>query len=197
MQRPHSTAIGSAPHRFERCLTPLSGGTRFIVQRSDLIALWDPDTEGLVWRQEHYLKNRVKRAAAFPDGERFATVDTTGTVEFRGVERGEVLATLRVLPEGSIWETPPDDHAPSGWLWTDREDLVSVISRSGDDRDTKTFRQGHAEHRAYMKIYNNHGMVMAKIAGNEKYRRHVELHGRASDRARIGDGFGGLHPALS
>jgi len=197
MKRSHSNGIGSAPHRFERWLAPLSGGKRFIVQRSDLIALWDPDTQGLVWRQERYLKNRATKAAAFPDGERFATVDTTGTVEFWNVEKGKVLATLHVLPEGFLWETPPDKHAPSGWLWTDREDLVSVVAPSRDDRDTRVFRQGHAKHRAYMKIYNNRGMVMAKIAGNEQYRRHVELHGRASDRARIGDGFAGLHPALS
>ncbi len=190
------SSIGSARDRFDRWLTPLPDGGRFLVKGADLIALWNADTEDFVWREEVRRKNRLIRAAAFPDGERFATLDTAGVVAFRDVANGKVLAGLRVLPTGFIWETPPDDHAPAGWLWTDREDLVSVISRAPDDRDGSVFRRGASEHEAYLKIYNNRQMVMARIAGQAAYDRQIRFYNGILDTSRIGNSAGGFPAAL-
>jgi len=176
---------------------PLSPGeTHIIVRGRYYIALWDTEAHQILWRKDFVEENRIRKIVAFPNGERFATLDITGVITVRSVDEGEVLATLHVLPEGFIWETPPDDHAPSGWLWTDREDLITVTTRSGNDSGTRTFREGESEHSAYLKIYNNRAMVTAKIAGKEQYRQHVALHTRVLDRARIGNGSIGLRPAL-
>lgn len=169
---------------FGGCPSFLPGGRRFVVRGRHYIALWDRDTRQLLWRHDHLEENRIRKIAAFPDGERFATMDTTGVIQVRSVGTGEVLASLHILPGGFIWETPPDDHAPSGWLWTDREDLVSV---SGGDRHAKTFRHPNAERKAYLKIYNNPKMVMARVEGRESYERQVELHARVLDTARVGN----------
>ncbi len=181
---------------FGGCLGLLPGGTRLIIRGRSLIALWDMGTHQLLWREDLSGKNRIRKIVAFPDGERFVTLDIAGVITVRTVDKGEVLATLHVLPEGFIWETPPDDHASSGWLWTDREDLITVTARSGNNGGTRIFREGESEHRAYLRIYNNQAMVAAKIAGKEQYRQHVELHTRVLDRARMGNGSVGLRPAL-
>lgn len=185
-------------HMPDRWLSPVPGDRQFIVHSSDTIALYDMETDQIRWQDDDsWRKNRVRKTVAFPDGKRFAALDAAGAVEVRNIETGETLATLTVLPRGFIWETPPDDHAPSGWLWTDREDLISVIARSRNDRDTKASHHGDGEHTAYLKIYNNRRMVVAKIAGKEQYRRNAELHARALDRARIGIGCGRSGAPLS
>ena len=176
---------------FGGCPSFLPGGRRFIVRGRHYIALWDVDTRQVLWRHDRLEENRIRKIAAFPDGERFAAMDTTGVIQVRSVGTGEVLASLHVLPDGFIWETPPDDHAPSGWLWTDREDLVSVRK---DDRHTEMFRHQDGEHEAYLKIYNNPKMVMARVEGRESYERQVELHARALNTARI-DSASGRRPA--
>lgn len=181
---------------FGGCPGLVPGGGRLIIRGRSLIALWDTEMHQLLWRQDLVEENRIRKIVAFPDGERFATLDITGMITVRSVETGEVLATLHVLPEGFIWETPPDDQAPSGWLWTDREDLITVTAPSENDGGTRIFREGESEHRAYLRIYNNRAMVTARIAGKEQYRQHVALHARVLDRARIGNGSVGLRPAL-
>jgi WD40 repeat protein len=181
---------------FGGCTGLVPGGTRLIIRGRSLIALWDTEMHQLLWRHDLIKENRIRKIVAFPDGERFATLDITGMITVRSVDTGEVLATLHVLPEGFIWETPPDDHAPSGWLWTDREDLITVTAPSENDGGTRTFREGESEHRAYLRIYNNRAMVTAKIAGKEHYRQHVALHTRVLNRARTGNGSVGLRPAL-
>ncbi|NLT24888.1 MAG: WD40 repeat domain-containing protein [Syntrophorhabdus sp.] len=173
------------------------GETRIILRGRYYIALWDTRIHRLLWRDDFLEENRIRKIVTFPDGKRFATSDITGTIKVRSIETGEVLAALHILPEGFLWETPPDDHAPSGWLFTDREDLITVTARSGNDGGTRIFREGVSEHRAYLRIYNNRAMVTAKIAGKEEYRQQVALHARVLDRARIGNGSVGLRPALT
>ncbi len=181
---------GLGYNRFGKWLSPVPGDRHLLVNNDHCVALWDMDTHRFRWQDPNYRKNRARSAASFPDGKRFVTVDTTGMVEVRGIEKGEVLAALHVLPDGFIWEAPPDAHAPSGWLWTDREDLISVIARSRQDRNTKVFRKGDDEHTSYLKIYNNRRMVMARIEGGTSYRRQVELYACAMDEARIGGAQG-------
>ena len=170
---------------FGGCPSPPVGETRIILRGRYYIALWDIDTHRLLWRDDFPRRNRIRKVVTFPDGKRFATLDITGVVKVRSVETGEVLAALHVLPEGFIWETPPDDHAPSGWLWTDREDLVSVSGNGGGP--AKIFRPGDNEHTAYLRIYNNQRMVMARIGGSASYGLQVALHARALETARTGE----------
>jgi WD40 repeat protein len=172
------------------------GETRIILRGRHYIALWDVETHRLLWRDDFPQGNRIRKIVAFPDGKRFATSDTTGTIRVRSVETGEVLAALHILPEGFLWETPPDDHAPSGWLWTDREDLIAVTAPSKGDRGTRVFNKGDEEHGAYLKIYNNWRMVMARIDGGDAYGKHSRLYAHAVDAARIGRGCGRFPAAL-
>jgi len=161
------------------------GETRIILRGRYYIALWDIEAHRLLWRDDFPRGNRIRKVVTFPDGKRFATLDITGVVKVRSVETAEVLAALHVLPEGFIWETPPDDHAPSGWLWTDREDLVSISGNGGGP--AKTFRPGDNEHTAYLAIYNNQKMVTARIGGSASYGRQVALHAHALETARTGE----------
>ena len=185
---------GFGYNRFGKWLSVVPGDRQLLVNHDNCAALWDMDRHRFLWQDSSRRKNRVRKAAVFPDGKRFVTVDSTGMVEVRGIEKGEVLATLHVLPGGFIWETPPDTHAPSGWLWTDREDLVSVVARSRRGRNTKVFRKGDNEHASYLKIYNNRRMVMARIESAGSYRHQVGLYAAAMDKARIG-GASGRPPA--
>ncbi|HOW56031.1 MAG TPA: hypothetical protein PLR60_15440 [Syntrophorhabdaceae bacterium] len=185
---------GLGYNRFGRWLCPVPGDRQLLVHHDNCVALWDMDRHRFLWQDSSWRKNRVRKAAVFPDGKRFVTVDATGMVEVRGIEKGGVLATLHVLPGGFIWETPPDTHAPSGWLWTDREDLVSVVARSRRGRSTKIFRKGDNEHASYLKIYNNRKMVMARIESTGAYRRQAGLYAAAMDKARIA-GASGRSPA--
>ncbi|MDD3845869.1 MAG: WD40 repeat domain-containing protein [Syntrophorhabdaceae bacterium] len=176
---------------------PLSPGeTHIIVRGRYYIALWDIKTHRLLWRDDFLRGNRIRKVVTFPDGKRFATLDITGIVNVRSLETGEVLAALHILPDGFLWETPPDDHAPSGWLWTDREDLVSVIAPSEGNRGARILHEGDEEHGAYLKIYNNWRMVMARVDGGEAYGEHARLYARALDTARIAGGSGRSLAAL-
>ena len=181
--------IGFGYKRFGLWLSPVPGDEQILVHSEDCIALWDLETHRFHWRDDSYRKSRVRKIVVFPDGRRFLTVDINGMVQIRNIERGEILATLHVLPKGFIWETTPDDNAPSGWLWTDREDLILVFACSRDNRRTQVFRNGDGEHRAYLKIYNNRRMVMARIAGRQAYQQQAALYTAAGDKVRISNGF--------
>ena len=187
---------GLGHNRFGKWISTVPGERQLLVHNDHRVGLWDMAAHRFRWRDLSSTKNRVKKAVPFPDGKRFVAVDTTGMVEVRGIEKGEVLAALHTLPDGFVWETPPDTHAPSGWLWTDREDLVSVIARSRQGRNTKVFRKGDDEHTFYLKIYNNRGMVTARIEGEGAYRRQVGLYACAMDEALAGSDSGRSPAAL-
>jgi hypothetical protein len=94
------------------------------------------------------------------------------------------LAPLRVwvteyhLDRGFLFTTPPDvvGGAPSGWLWTDRPDLVhlteSDLSASGG---RKSIPRNDKRFRKYMLAYNRPDVVMAWIYDPQRYK---ELTGR-------------------
>lgn len=190
------TIIGqSANTRSGEWLCPVPGGKYLLVHVDDCVGLWDLESRRFRWSDAFHRKNDVKKVFAFADGKRFAAVDTAGTLEIRGIEKGEVLASLSILPDGFIWETPPDTHAPSGWLWTDGEGLVTVVLHSKGDRATRVFGSGDAEHASYMKIYNNPRMVMARIAGEASYRRQAGLYAAAMGQAKAGIASGNEAPA--
>ncbi|OPX93399.1 MAG: WD domain, G-beta repeat [Syntrophorhabdus sp. PtaB.Bin006] len=187
--------IPSSCYRFNRWLSPVPDDRHLLIHSDGIFALWNMDTFALCWTNFDE-RPRARKSVVFPDGKRFVAVDTAGMVWIRDIEGGGILATLHILPKGFIWETPPDDSAPSGWLWTDREDLISVVARSTDGYSTKIFREGDERHKAYMKVHNNRRMVMARIEGEESYQRQVGLYASAVNTSRIGNGFGRSPAAL-
>ena len=188
MKKPDGS-VGTGHSSFGLWLSLVPGDRQLLVHYEDCIALWDLDTHRFCWRDDSFRRSRVRKIAVFPDGKRFVVVDINGMVQIRNIKSGEVLATLIVLDQGFIWETPPDENAPSGWLWTDREDLIHVIACSKDNRHTEVLRKGDGEHRAYLKIYNNPRMVMARIAGSRFYHHQSALYASAVDKMRISSGF--------
>jgi hypothetical protein len=94
------------------------------------------------------------------------------------------LTSLRIqvteyhLDRGFLLTTPPDisGGAPSGWLWTDRPDLVrlteSDLSASGG---RKSIPRNDKRFRKYMLAYNRPDVVMAWIYDPQRYK---ELTGR-------------------
>ncbi len=191
-------SMAGPPERHSgKWIRPVPGGRQLLVHRDNCAALWDTKTRRFRWTDEYWRKNRVVKAVPFPDGRRFAAIDTTGMLEIRDIEKGDVFATLRIGAEGFVWETPPDTHAPSGWLFTNREDMVAVISHSREERETTVFRQGDNEHTSYMKIYNNRRMVTARIEGRKSYRQQTGLYAIAMDEARAGIASGRQTAALA
>jgi len=180
---------GSGRYAFVRFLSPLPDDRHFLVHYDYSFALWDMDTPCFCWWDDADRGSKVRKSVVFPDGKRFVALDTSGMVHIRDVEGGDICATLHVLPKGFIWETPPDDSAPSGWLWTDREDLISVVARSTDGHSTEIFREGDEHHKTYMKVHNNRRMVMARIEGKESYQQQAALYAGAVDTARVGNGI--------
>jgi hypothetical protein len=120
----------------------------------------------------------VASATITPDGLRLLSADGRPQVSFWDLASGGLLGTLRLLDRGVLWTTPPDEAAgaPSGWLWTDRPDLVHLTEAnkhgSGDPRpiprDSEQFKD-------YMRAYNCQEIVMARINDPQRYR---ELTGR-------------------
>lgn len=53
--------------------------------------------------------------------------DGDGTIKVWDISTGQLLVSFYHLDHGFLFTTPPDDTSPSGYFWTDREDLIDVI----------------------------------------------------------------------
>jgi WD40 repeat protein len=73
---------------------------------------------------------KVTSALIAPRIDLLITGGWDGTVRFWSRERKCQLAAYHVIDRGFLWTTPADEHAPNGWLHTDRTDLVDVIAHT-------------------------------------------------------------------
>ena len=79
------------------------------------------------------------------------------------LKTGELLVTMYNLADGFLWATPPTENAPSGWLWTNRKDLISVVERKKDGSDPRALADGNPDREAYLALYNDQKMVMSRL----------------------------------
>jgi hypothetical protein len=111
-----------------------------------------------------------------PDGRQLATV-AGSRVLFWDLSSRELRGMLHLVEEGLIRTTPPDEVAPFGWLWTDREDLVHLVERNHEDgRDPQPIVPDDERFREYMLAFNRQDMVMSRISKPARYQQLAARH---------------------
>jgi hypothetical protein len=114
-------------------------------------------------------------SASFTQDERIvAGGGTDGAVRFWERESGELLACLHNVDTGYLWSAPPDQAAPSGWIFTDSPELVHVLRCREDGSDPEPLAAGDPDRSVHLELYNREEMVMGRINNPEKYQQEVE-----------------------
>ncbi len=101
-----------------------------------------------------------------------------GTISFSDLETGKHLASLINTEKGFLWTTPPDDIAKSGWIWTDREDLVETIEIDNDGKVTQIDQDSDSS-RNYISTYNSMHQIanrLRKETESSQFKKLLELH---------------------
>jgi len=99
-----------------------------------------------------------------PDGGKLITASQDHAVRFWDLETGELLVTMYNLGHGFLWTTPPTPAAPSGWLWTNREDLISVVECDKEDcANPVPLPLDDPRREQYLKSVNSRKMVMSRL----------------------------------
>ncbi len=107
-------------------LAVTADGRRLVTGGLDgAVKFWDLDSGELL----HLLRghrNAVTAVVAHVDG-RVISGSSDGTVKLWDANRSELMATLHCLDHDTLWSTPPDEYTDTGWLHTDRKDLIHVV----------------------------------------------------------------------
>ena len=123
------------------------------------IFLWDLQSGA---RLEEYTghSHSIESLAISPDGKLLASASEDETIRIWDIKSGELLVTCYTLYEGFLWNTPPDELAPNGWLYTDRPDLVSLYEVENSDAAQPEYIYEEDERfQAFMQLYNDREMV--------------------------------------
>lgn len=116
----------------------------------------------------------VKSVALSPDERTLFAAFSDGTVRIIDMGSAAVLCGLWNVEEGFFWFTPPDEHAPEGWVWTDREDLLHVVEEDNEGKVLGAIPFSDERRRAYIHTRNNAKMVLARLKGLDEYTRAVK-----------------------
>ena len=151
--------------------------------------------------------DQVTSIAIAPAGDRVFSGGADHTVrcwDFSWNKRGgdveaptdlPLLATLHNLERGFLWTTPPAtaEAAASGWFWTDRPDLVRVVSQAQDGAEEKLLTgQDKAD---YLAVYCRKDMVMTRLGSLADHARLNEQIHRKQALAR-GESINRMEEAL-
>jgi WD40 repeat protein len=148
--------------------------------RQNRITQWSIET-GKCLREiegvpENHDFNHIVDLILYPDQSVLIAATCEGVMYFWDFASGKLLGTGYNLPEGHLWTTPPDDFATSGWLHTDRPDLVSL---QGADKHTGAHPEFITEEDErfadYMRLYNDGEMVMNRINNWGRYQELLRL----------------------
>jgi WD40 repeat protein len=134
-------------------------------------------------------KDKIMATYFSPNDERLlVTTSADMTSRWWNVSTGNHLATLHHLKKGFLWATPPDKGAPSGWLWTDRPELICVykcfIHNNGEEYAIEDLPAGHSDRKKHLDVYNDQRMVMNRINNPEKYQADIrKITGKSAEAA--------------
>ena len=131
----------------------------------------------------------VAGLALSSDQSRLFASFSDGTV--RIIDRGSaaLICSLWNVDDGFFWFTPPDEHAPDGWVWTDREDLLHLVEEGSEGRVLGAVPLADERRRAYIMTRNNAAIVQARLKGLDEYARVASRYTRA-----LADGRAGSRP---
>ncbi|OPY74467.1 MAG: WD domain, G-beta repeat [Syntrophorhabdus sp. PtaU1.Bin050] len=116
----------------------------------------------------------VKSVALSPDERTLFAAFSDGTVRIIDMGSATVLCAFWNVEEGFFWFTPPDEHAPEGWVWTDREDLLHVVEQDNEGKVLGAIPFSDERRKAYIYTRNNAKMVLARLKGLDEYTRAVK-----------------------
>jgi WD40 repeat protein len=115
--------------------------------------------------------SEVTSVCVTPDGKRLVTGSHDGTTKIWDIATGALLGTCYNVEQGFLWSTPPEDHVPSGWFWTNRGELVVVMECNKDGSDKKLVTDKETI-KAYFRYHNRQEMVMSRIDNFAQYKQN-------------------------
>jgi WD40 repeat protein len=139
---------------------------------------WDLESghRDLLWSGEGH---PVLSVALSPDEERIFASFSDGTVRIIERQSAALICTLWNVDAGFFWFTPPDGHAPDGWVWTDRDDLLHVVAEGFEGRVLGALPLTDDRRRTYVQTRNTPAMVKARRKSLDEYARAVGIYDRA------------------
>ena len=138
---------------------------------------WDLESRqrDVLWSGEGH---PVLSVALSPDEERVFASFSDGTVRIIERQSAALICTLWNVDGGFFWFTPPDKHAPDGWVWTDRDDLLHVVEEGSEGRVLSALPLTDDRRRIYVHTRNNPAMVQARLKGLDEYARMAGIYDR-------------------
>ncbi len=121
----------------------------------------------------------VEGLALSSDENRLFASFSDGTVRIVDRESTALVCSLWNVNDGFFWFTPPDGHAPDGWVWTDREDLLHLIEEGSEGKVLGAVPLNDDRRRVYVHTRNNAAMVQARLKGLDEYGRVAGRYARA------------------
>ena len=151
-----------------------------VVVGGQRLTLWDVATGKLLAESSEELYGKVYRISMFPRGDRLFTLGADHKVRFWKTSSLERIGELHNIDRGFLWTVAPDETATSGWFWTDRTELISVVECDRDGAVRKTLGDQDPRRDEYVRIYNRRGKVMPRIADPENFERQRQRLERAA-----------------
>jgi len=111
-------------------------------------------------------------------GEILISAGSAGTIKIWNMETSELLATIHNIND-ILWETPPDDIAPNGWLWTNNKELISVFIKNHNSLPI-SLAENDEEFNNYLNNYNRKDIVLSRINDFRKYEKTINIMKLAS-----------------
>jgi WD40 repeat protein len=159
----------------------------FIIGTTRCIARILDTTTGKV---VHTLKHLPDLPVLLSEESRILVVEEKKWIlSFWDVKTGELLVRFYSLDDGFLWTTPPTEDAPSGWFWTNRPDLITVMQCDEDGSNPRILGTDDPVRQDYLRIYNNQAQVMIRInPDNEEYRKAVTRLQEVYEDSRLKEG---------
>ena len=102
------------------------------------------------------------------------------------IKTQEIIASFYSLNEGFLWTTPPDKGSPSGWFWTDRPELISVLKCNIDGSEPQALEDDDPERIAYINAHNRKDLVLGRLNDHKAYQEELnQMIGQMNNRQRL------------
>lgn len=153
------TSVLAGPDEGVTCLEWSFSGTLLVGHDDGHLQEWNLAT-GTRLRGRRLHREATRSTAFRSSGTQLVTASLDGTVCFWDAESWELIATYHSLDHGYLWTTPPTEDAPSGWLATDRPELVRVVTTL---RDGSTVVASPEERQHYLSAFNDLDRVLVRL----------------------------------
>lgn len=137
--------------------------------------LWDLKSGRCVMTYDGGHTDWVRSVCFSRDNSFIVTGSKDHTACFWDMKSGKLLARLYHVNSGFLWTTPGDKTAKSGWIWTNRNELLEVMQKNSSTGAFERLLDTDRRKREYLATYNNQEKVMGAIENQNR----AEQAGRA------------------